>query len=65
MARKKNMLQDDLFGTPKTAELRYQIKGLDDGIAKAMKQGDYEKARSLTEEQQRLLQNMVEGDGGV
>jgi hypothetical protein len=65
MGRKRNMLQDDLFGAPKSAELRYQIKGLDEGIAKAMKRGDFEKARRLTEEQQHLLQNLVERDGVV
>jgi hypothetical protein len=62
MARHKNMLQDDLFGAPKSAEVRYRIKELDEGIAKAMKRGDFEKARLLTGEQQRLLQDLVEGE---
>jgi uncharacterized membrane protein (DUF106 family) len=54
------MAQEELFGADKTQELKNTIKELDSAIAKALKAKDFAKAKSLTEQQSRLLQELVE-----
>ena len=54
--------QGNLFGTSRVEEIRKKIKELDILINKAMKSKEYAQAKSLTEEQERLIQILVSGN---
>lgn len=62
MKRNKNRsdAQGDLFDTPKPQELRRRVRELDSMIAKALKKNEYETAKSLTDQQKELIQQLVD-----
>ncbi|HHS12522.1 MAG TPA: hypothetical protein ENN03_02005 [bacterium] len=51
--------QGDLFGMEPLKALRQKIHDLDGSISKALKSRDYSKAKQLTEEQEKLLKELV------
>ncbi len=52
--------QGDLFETPQPQELRRRVRELDALISKALKKGEYDKAKDLTEQQKKLIQELVD-----
>ena len=60
MARKHKAFQGDLFGSSKADELRRQVRELDSSIAKALKVNDYPKAKELTKQQKKCIQELVD-----
>ena len=48
-----------MFDTHEVLELRIRVKELDRAITAAMKKNDYTKAKTLTEEQEGLIQRLV------
>jgi hypothetical protein len=54
------MPQEELFGASKEKELTARVKELDSEIARAMKKKDFTKAKSLTDQQSRLLKELVD-----
>ena len=54
--------QEDLFDSYKPKELRRRVRELDIQIADALKQNAYDRAKALTEEQERLIQELVNLD---
>ena len=53
--------QENLFGSSRVDEIRKKVKELDGMINKAMKHKEFAKAKSFTEEQERLIQILVAG----
>jgi len=51
--------QGDLFGTNKIKELKERVKELDDLISQAVKKNQYQDAKSFTEEQKKIIQELV------
>lgn len=52
--------QGDLFGTSRIKELQDRVKELDRLIALAMKKNRYTEAKSYTEEQEKIIQELVQ-----
>jgi hypothetical protein len=52
-------IQEDLFTTSKSQELRNRVKELDGLISRALKRNEYECARTLTEQQEKLIHELV------
>lgn len=52
--------QEDLFDSLKPQELRRRIRTIDIEIKEALKKNAYDRAKSLTEEQERLIQELVQ-----
>jgi len=59
MRRKQHAVQRELFGISKTNELQHRIKELEAEIARALKSGDYQKAKELTTSQETLINELV------
>ena len=59
MKRRTLAHQEDLFDSLKPLELRRRVQELDIEIANALKQNAYDRAKKLTEEQERLIQEIV------
>ncbi len=59
MKNSRVTLQEDLFESPGPKELRRRVKELDELIARALKENDYEKARELTGQQEAIIQELV------
>ena len=62
MMHRRKVQQEDLFGGSPEQEIQKRIKELDAEIASAMKKHDYEKAKLLTTEQEKLLKKAVSMD---
>lgn len=60
MRRGHRTRQGDLFGTEPLKALRQRIQDLDGSISDALKSRDYSRARQLTEEQEKLLKDLVD-----
>jgi hypothetical protein len=60
MTGHRKVFQEDLFGYSRAEELRRRVKELDDLIATSMKKNDYSKARELTKEQEKIIQELVD-----
>ena len=60
MRPRKNHLQESLFEVPRIQELRNRVRELDAAIASALKRRDYPEARELTQEQERIIQQLVD-----
>lgn len=53
-------VQENLFDVSRPEVLRRRVRELDLLIAKALRKNNYDKARALTEEQKRNLQELVD-----
>ena len=60
MTHRRVGIQEDLFESSKSQELRQRVKELDLLISKALKQDDYDRAKEYTEQQKRFIQELVE-----
>jgi hypothetical protein len=60
MSPRRHDGQADLFHTSRPRELQSRVKELDRLIARAIKSGDFHRARALTEEQKMLIQELVQ-----
>ena len=60
MRSRKNHRQESLFEVPRIQELRNRVRELDAAIASALKRRDYSEARELTQEQERIIQQLVD-----
>jgi hypothetical protein len=56
----EGMSQEELFGASKVKDLTRKVKELDSEIAKAMKKKDFAGAKSLTDQQSKLLKELVD-----
>ena len=52
-------IQEDLFGLSKPQALRRRVRELDRQIALALKNADYVRAKSLNEQQEHLIKELV------
>ena len=58
--------QENLFGSSRSREMWSRVKELDTLIARALKENDYDRAKKLTDQQARLIQELVVlGESGV
>jgi hypothetical protein len=62
--KKGNGYQADLFDIPPAEELKNRIRELDRLISRSMKKGDFKTAKNLTDEQERLIKQLVSMDEG-
>jgi len=59
MMKHRITIQEDLFESSRSLELRRQIQELDRLIAREMKKKQFEKAKELTQKQESLIQELV------
>ena len=59
MARRRKPVQWDLFDSSGPQEMQRRGRELDNLITHALKKNDYEHAKKLTMEQERLIQELV------
>ena len=52
-------IQEDLFATSRSQELRNRVKELDGLISRALRKNEYERARTFTEQQEKLIYELV------
>lgn len=56
--------QENLFESSRDQELQRRVKELDVLIARELKKNNYDRAKTLTEQQKRCIQELVEmGEG--
>jgi uncharacterized membrane protein (DUF106 family) len=60
MRLQSGLRQKELFGLSKIQELQEQIRELDESISKALKNNHYDKAKTLSDRQKSLIQELVE-----
>jgi len=60
MKKRPVSMQGELFGTSDVLELKNRIRELDRRMARAMKAEDYTLAKTLTEQQETLIQQLVQ-----
>lgn len=56
------MAQQELFDAPSGDKTRRRVKELDAEIEKALKRGDFVRARTLTDQQSELLRRLLDSD---
>ena len=54
------MVQQELFGTGRIQGLKRKVKELDGAISKALKQKDFAKAKDLTDQQSKILKELLD-----
>ena len=54
------MAQEELFGASQIQDLKRKVKELDSEISRAMKKKDFVKAKSLTNQQSKLLKELLD-----
>jgi uncharacterized membrane protein (DUF106 family) len=60
MRQNRSINQGNLFEQPQLEILKMQVKDLDRNISKALKKGDFQTAKKLTEQQAELLNKLLE-----
>jgi len=59
-------IQEDLFESSRFQELRRRVRELDLLIARALKKSDYDQAKEFTDQQAKIIQELVVlGDGEI
>ncbi len=59
-------VQEDLFESSRFQELRRRVKELDLLIARALRKSDYVRAKELTDQQSKVIQELVAlGEGEI
>lgn len=53
-------VQVNLFGVSKSEELEHRVKELDESIDLALKRNEYSRAKELTDEQKKVIQELVQ-----
>ncbi len=56
------MAQQELFDSPSGDKTQRRVKEMDAEIEKALKRGDFVRARTLTDQQSELLRQLLDGD---
>ncbi len=62
MPNRKVFIQKDLFESSKSQELNGRIKELDILIKRALKNSNYDQARTLIQEQEQIITELVSRD---
>ena len=59
MRRRRKGFQENLFDLSRVQELRRKVQELDDEIACSMKAKDFQRAKTLTKQQEDAIQELV------
>ena len=59
MGKRRKGFQENLFDLSRVQELRRVVQELDDEISRSMKAKDFQRAKSLTKQQEEAIQELV------